>query len=83
MALVPFTAVEGGLAILRLRHGVQKQSAVYHRGGRVFVPHGSGFVRVTETSFDDAFPTVHPDIKVLEIEGEGITIDGRQLRFKA
>jgi len=82
MALQPFTLVEDGIAILRLKNGVQKQVKVYHRVGKLYVPHSGGFVRIVPTRWDDYFATAHNDAKVLEIEGEGITIDGRELKFQ-
>jgi hypothetical protein len=81
MALQPFTLVEDGIAILRLKNGVHKQVKVYHRGGKLFVPMSGGFVRIVPQRWDDYFATGHPDAKVLEIEGEGITIDGKVLAF--
>lgn len=81
MALQPFTLVEDGLAILRLKNGVQKQVKVYHRAGKLYVPHSGGFVRIVPTMWDDYFATAHNDAKVLEIEGDGITVDGRELKF--
>ena len=82
MALEPFTAVEDGLAILRTKNAVLKQCKVYHRKGTLYIPHAGGFVRIVPQRWDDYFSPVHPDLKVLEIEGEGISIDGKQLVFK-
>lgn len=83
MALQPFTLVEDGIAILRVKNGVQKQVKVYHRLGKLYVPLSGGFVRIVPQRWDDYFSTVHPDAKVLEIEGEGITTNGKQLEFTA
>lgn len=82
MTLEPFTAVEDGIAILRLKNGIHKQVKVYHRAGKLYVPASGGFVRVVPQRWDDYFGTGHPDIKVLEIEGEGVSINGKQLEFK-
>lgn len=82
MALQPFTLVEDGIAILRLKNGIHKQVKVYHRGGKLYVPQSSGFVRIVPTRWDDYFATGHPDTKVLEIEGEGISIKDRELVFQ-
>lgn len=81
MALQPFTVVEDGLAILRLKNGIHKQVKVYHRTGKLYVPQSGGYVRIIPQRWDDYFATGHPDTKVLEIEGDGITINGRQLEF--
>lgn len=83
MALQPFTLVEDGIAILRVKQGVHKQVKVYHRGGKLYVPMSGGFVRIIPQRWDDYFSTGHPDAKVLEIEGEGISINGKQLEFTA
>lgn len=82
MSVQPFTQVEGGLAVLRTRNGIQKQTNVYHRGGELFVPVSGGFVRVVSTRFDDYWATAHPDVKVLEIEGAGIQIKDREVEFQ-
>lgn len=82
MALEPFTAVEDGIAILRAKQGVLKQVKVYHRKGTLYIQHAGGFVRIVPQRWDDYFSTVHPDLKVLEIEGEGISINGKTLEFK-
>lgn len=81
MAIQLFTMVEDGDAILRLKNGVHKQVKVYHRAGKLFVPASGGYVRIVPTRWDDYFATGHPDIKVLEIEGQGIEIKGRELVF--
>lgn len=82
MAIQPFMLVEDGIVILRLKSGVQKQVKPYHRNGKLYVPHSGGFVRIVPTRWDDYWATAHNDAKVLEIEGEGISINGKQLEFK-
>lgn len=81
MTLEPFTAVEDGIAILRLKNGVQKQVKVYRRRGALFVPHAGGFVRIIAQRWEDYRSTDHPDIKVLEIEGHGISERGKMLEY--
>lgn len=83
MPLQPFTLVEDGIAILRGKNSVHKQVKVYHRNGTLYVPHAGGFIRIVPQRWDEYFSTPHPDIKVLEIEGAGISINGKQLEFKA
>lgn len=77
-----FTVIEDGCAILRLPKGVHKQVKVYHRAGRVYVPAGGGYVRVT-AFFHPSYGTSNPDIKVLELEGEGIDVAKGEPRFVA
>lgn len=69
-----FTVIDDATAIIKLPKGVMKQVKVYARGDRVFVPHSGGYIRVT-AKFGDTFGTSHPDIKVAEIEGEGISLE--------
>lgn len=66
-----FTVVEEGIAILRCPKGVFKQTKVYRRGNRVFVPHGGGFLRVC-VEFNGRHTTSHPDILVDAIEAPGL-----------
>jgi hypothetical protein len=77
-----FEVIDDGVAILRAAKGVHKQTKVYRRGERVFVPHGGGFVRVV-AEFNGAYGTSHPDIKVLEIEAEGVDTSTGEPRFRA
>lgn len=70
-----FTVIEDGVAIVRAPKGVFKQVKVYSRGGRVFVPHAGGFIRVC-AKFGDTFVTSHPDIKVMEMEAPGLDVSG-------
>lgn len=79
MALNSFEQVKGGSAILRIRGTYHKQVFVYHRLGQLYVGSPSGFVRIVPQMWDDLFNTSDPKIKVLEIEGEGITINNRVL----
>lgn len=81
MPIQPFTKAEDGIAILRLKNGVQKQVEPYHRNGKLYVPHSGGFVRIVPQRWDDYFSTAHNDAKVLEIEGAGISINGKLLEF--
>ena len=74
--IVPFSAIPDALAIVRLPKGVHKQTSVYHRGHTVYVPHAGGYIRVGHW-FDNRWATSHPDVSVLELEGDGIAfMDG-------
>jgi hypothetical protein len=77
-----FSAVTDGVAIVRLSKGVIKQTKIYARGDRVYVPHAGGFLRVC-AAFGSEFGTPHPDIKVLELEGEGVDVSTGEPRFRA
>lgn len=70
-----FTIIEDGVAIIRAPKGVFKQAKVYQRGGRVFVGHSGGFIRVC-AKFGDTFGTSHPDIKVIDLEVPGMVLKG-------
>ncbi len=72
-----FTIIEDAAAIVRGNGGVFKQSKVYHRGGRVFVGHSGGFLRVT-ARFGDTWGTSNPNVKVVDMSGDiqGLSIEG-------
>lgn len=76
-----FSVVDEADAIIRLPKGVHKQTKVYHRGGKLYIPHSGGYVRIVPTKWDETYSTGHPDIKVVEIEGPGIGTNGRELTF--
>lgn len=61
-----FTIIDEATAIIRAPKGVYKQVKVYHRGGRVFVGHSGGFLRIT-AQFGNQWGTSHPDVKVVDI----------------
>jgi hypothetical protein len=66
-----FHQIEDGVAVIRAPKGVYRQSKVYRRGSRIYVQYGSGYVRVT-AKFGDTWGTSHPDVRVEDIEGEGL-----------
>lgn len=70
-----FHKIEGAVAIVRHKGGVLKQSDMYARGERVFIPHSGGYLRVT-AEFGGEFGTVNPNIKVLEFEADGVELKG-------
>lgn len=47
---------------------VFKQLEVYTRGGRYFVPHSGGFVRI-EAAWGGYWPTSHPNVTIYEVDG--------------
>lgn len=62
-----FTVIDGAVCILRLPKGVFKQSELYHRGKRLYVKHGSGFVEVrSKDAHGGEHSTSHPDVKLIE-----------------
>lgn len=78
-----FTIIDDATAIVKQANGVYKQAKVYHRGGRVFVGHSGGFLRVT-AKFDRTWGTSNPNVKVEAIEGAGILIkDNREPSYGA
>jgi hypothetical protein len=77
-----FTVIDEGVAIIRCANGVFKQTKVYQRAGRVYVAHGGGFVRVC-AKFNDTFGTSHPNVKVIELEAEGVDAESGEPRFRS
>lgn len=63
-----FSVIDDAVAIVRLPKGVYKQTKIYRRGARLYVPHGGGYVRIG-ARFGDTWCTSHPDVKVAEMEG--------------
>lgn len=68
-----FSKIDDACAVVRYPKGISKIIDVYHRGDRLFVPHGGGFVRVCARLSDGEYTTSHPDVKILELEAEGVT----------
>ena len=70
-----FHKIDDAVAIVRLKGSVLKQLDMYARGDRVYIPHGGGYLRVTQ-EFGGEFGTVNPDIKVLEFDAAGVELKG-------
>jgi hypothetical protein len=62
-----FHLVEDAVAIVRMPKGIFRQAKMYHRGDRLFVGYGAGFLRIT-AKFGDSWGTSHPEIRVMEFE---------------
>lgn len=77
MTIALFNEVAGGVAIVRKAPGVLLQVPLYSRGNQVFIKQSGGFIRIAD-KFDDTYLTVHPSFKVLELEGDGIRLDGKK-----
>lgn len=77
-----FSVIDDAVAIVRTSGGVFKQTKVFRRAERIFVQHGSGFLRVT-AKFGDTWGTSHPSTKVVDIEGEGIDLSRGEPRYRA
>lgn len=82
MAIQLFSQVDEADAIIRLKRGIHKQVKVYHRAGKLYIPHSGGYIRIVPQLWDESFSTGHPDVKVLEIEGPGISVKNKQLVFE-
>lgn len=54
-------------AIVRLPKGVYKQTGVYLRGSRFYVPHGSGYIEIRGRDKTGHY-TSHPDVRVIDLE---------------
>jgi hypothetical protein len=61
-----FHRIDDAEAIVRVKGGVFKQSEVFRRRDRIYVKHGSGFIRVT-AKFGDTWGTSAPGVNVLDI----------------
>lgn len=67
-----FSIIDEALAFVRLHRGVHKILDVYRRNDRLFVRHGSGFIRICSKLPEGGYTTTHPDVKVLELEVKGL-----------
>lgn len=72
-----FTEVVGGVAIVRQAPGILKQLPLFARKGQVFIKVSGGFVRIGD-KLGDKYLTVHPNYSVIELDGEGIKLDGNR-----
>lgn len=61
-----FTLIPDAIAIVRLRSGIYKQSAVWHRGDRVFIRHNGGFARIC-AKLGDHWVTSVTGVQVVDI----------------
>lgn len=75
MAVKLFSKIEGGVAIVRKSPGVLVQCEIYSRAGQVFIKASGGFVRIAD-KFGDEYLTVLTSLKVLELEGDGVKLQG-------
>ena len=64
-----FHLIEEGVAILRAKGRIFKQTKIYRRGEDVFAPWGGGFIKLSRGG-----GTALPDLTVIEIEGPGVVI---------
>lgn len=73
-----FHKIEGATAIVRGANCVEKQVDMFHRGERVYVPVGGGFVRICGRQGGDGqpFTTAHPRVAVVDYEAEGVELKG-------
>ena len=62
-----FHVIEDAVAVVRKPKGIYQQVKMYHRGDRIYVAYGAGFIRMT-AKFGDSWGTSHPDIRVMEFE---------------
>ena len=70
-----FHKIDDAIAIVRFKGGILKQTDMYARGDRVFIPHAGGYLRIV-AEFDGVHGTVNPDIKVVEFEADGVELKG-------
>lgn len=72
-----FSKIEGGVAVVRKPKGFLVQTDIYARAGQVYIKTGGGFLRISD-KLGDTYLTVHTDYKVLELEGEGVKLEGNK-----
>lgn len=65
--------IDDAIAFVRYPKGVFRQAKLYSRGERIYVQHGTGYVRLC-AKFGNEFLTSHPDIKVIEIDAPMIDV---------
>lgn len=72
-----FHRIDDAEAIVRIKGGIFKQTEVYRRGERIYVKHGSGFVRLC-AHFGESYGTSSPSVNVIEITKglDGLSVDG-------
>lgn len=75
MSIAVFGEINNAVAIVRTSGGILKQTKVFARLDRVFIPMSGGYMMVRD-KFGGEFLTANPNVKVLEIEGDGITQRG-------
>lgn len=61
-----FHRIDDAQAIVRAKGGVFKQAEVYRRRDRLYIKHGSGFIRIT-TKFGETWGTSAPNVNVVDI----------------
>lgn len=61
-----FHEIPDGQAIIRVSGNVLKQVKLYHRGERVYIPAGGGYVRIV-AKFGDEWGTAMPKVKVIDM----------------
>lgn len=76
-----FHKIENAVAIIRIKGGIHKQTDMYRRGDRVFIPMRGGYLRIVSL-LGDAFGTADPNVSVLEFEADGVELmGGKEPRF--
>lgn len=81
-----FHKIEGAVAIVRGKNSIEKQTDMYRRGDRVFVPVSGGYVRIVARMGGEGQPfgTAHPSVSVVDFEAEGVELKGgSEPRFTA
>jgi hypothetical protein len=74
-----FNEITGGVAIIRKAPGILKQVPIYSRKSHVYIKELGGFIRVCERlSKNEPYLTIHPNYKVIELEGEWLVLDGNK-----
>jgi len=64
-----FHIIDDGVAILRIRGKVWRQTKIYHREGRIYAAYGGGFIQLMKYS-----GTSDPGVSCQGVEGPGVSI---------
>lgn len=69
------TIIPDVLAWVRLPKGVFKQVKMYHRGDKLFLQHGQGYIEVRGKCTDGrgTVATTHPDVVIVDADFESFS----------
>lgn len=62
-----FHRIDDAEAVVRIKGGVFRQTEVFRRADKVYVKHGSGFVRLCGFRMGEVWGTSSPNVNVVDI----------------
>ena len=72
-----FYIIDDGVAILRMRGRVYKQTKLYRRGEHLYVPASGGYIQLTRGS-----GTSDPNISCIGVEGPGVVFENNLPKYR-